>query len=105
DDVNIVTDSTSEDIRTGRIRSSQGMQRTALQHERSLGLAFWDEIAPKHEFIEFSLGGENGTRQVHWRAPVPSPGNSVCQRVKIPRWTEEFVRLGGRLEVRPAGIE
>ena len=104
-DVNIVTDRTSEDIRTGRIMSSQGMQRTALQHERSLGLAFWDDSAPKHDFIEFSLGGENGTRQVHWRAPVPSPGNSVCQRVKIPRWTEEFVRLGGRLEVRPAGIE
>jgi hypothetical protein len=102
--VTIVTDRTAADVRDGRIMSSQGMQRTALQHERALGLAFWDDIAPKHEFIEFSLGGENGKRDVHWRAPVPSPGNSVCQRVKIPRWTEEFVKLGGTLEVRSAGI-
>jgi len=103
--VTIVTDRAPDDLRSGRIMSSQGMQRTALHHERGLGLAFWDDTAPKHEFIEFSLGGENQKREVHWRAPVPSPGNSICQRVKIPRWSEEFVRLGGRIEVRPAGIE
>jgi hypothetical protein len=102
--VTIVTDRTPDDVRTGRIMSSQGMQRTALQHERSLGLAFWDDVTPKHDFIEFSLGGENGRREIYWRAPVPSPGNSVCQRVKIPRWTEEFVRLGGTFEVRQAGV-
>lgn len=103
--VTIVTDRTPDDVRNGRIMSSQGMQRTALQHERSLGLAFWDNVAPKHEFIEFSLGGENFQQAVHWRAAVPSPGNSVCQRVKIPRWSEEFVRLGGTIEVRAAGIQ
>ena len=101
--VTIVTDRTPEDVRNGRIMSSQGMQRTALQHERGLGLAFWDDIAPKHDFIEFSLAGENRQRAIHWRAPVPSPGNSVCQRIKIPRWSEEFTRLGGAIEVRPAG--
>jgi hypothetical protein len=103
--VTIVTDRTPDDVRNGRIMSSQGMQRTALQHERSLGLAFWDATAPKHDFIEFSLGADGGKRAVHWQAPVPSSGNSVCQRVKIPRWTEEFIRLGGVFEVRPAGIE
>ncbi len=103
--VTIVTDRTPEDVRNGRIMSSQGMQRTALQHERGLGLAFWDNVAPKHDFIEFSLAGEGQQRVVHWRASVPSPGNSVCQRIKIPRWSEEFTRLGGVIEVRPAGIE
>lgn len=102
--VTIVTDRTPEQVRDGRIMSSQGMQRTALQHERDLGLAFWDEQAPKHDFIEFSLRGESGDRELHWRAPVPRPGNSVCQRLKVPRWSEEFARLGGRLEIRPAGI-
>ena len=104
-EVTIVTDRAPEDVRNGRIMSSQGMQRTALQYERGLGLAFWDDIAPGHDFIEFSLGGENRQRAIHWRAPVPSPGNSVCQRIKIPRWSEEFTRLGGALEVRAAGIE
>lgn len=103
--VTIVTDRTPEDVRNGKIMSSQGMQRTALQHERALGLGFWDDAAPKHDFIEFSLGSESQQRTIYWRAPVPSHGNSVCQRVKIPRWSEEFVKLGGVLEVRPAGVE
>lgn len=103
--VTIVTDRAPDDVRNGRIMSSQGMQRTALQYERSLGLAFWDDVAPKHDFIEFALLGENQQRTVHWRAPVPSPGNSVCQRLKIPRWSEEFIRLGGTLDVRPAGVD
>jgi hypothetical protein len=103
--VTIVTDRTPEDVRNGKIMSSQGMQRTALQHERDLGLAFWDDLAPKHDFIEFSLGGENQERKIHWRAPVPRPGNSVCQRVKIPRWSDEFRKLQGVLDVRPARIE
>ena len=104
-EVSIVTDRPPEDIGKGRIMSSQGMQRTALQHERDLGLAFWDDVAPKHEFIEFSLAGDKSEPAVNWRGPLPRPGNSVCQRVKIPRWTEEFIRLGGNTEVRSAGIE
>jgi hypothetical protein len=103
--VTLVTDRTPEDVRNGRIMSSQGMQRTALQHERSLGLAFWDDSAPKHDFIEFSLGSDKGERAIHWRAPVPLPGNSVCQRVKIPRWSEELTKLGGTLKVQAAGID
>jgi len=102
--VTIVTDRTADEVRHGRVLSSQGMQHTALQHERDMGLAFWDDAAPRHDFIEFSLRGNSGGRAVHWRAPVPRHGNSVCQRVKIPRWTEEFIRLGGALEIRPAGI-
>jgi hypothetical protein len=38
------------------------MQHTALQHERDLGLAYWDETAPKHDFIEFSLRGRQASR-------------------------------------------
>src|SRR6516164_624352 len=39
--VTIVTDRAPDDVRSGRIMSSQGMQHTALQHERGLGLASW----------------------------------------------------------------
>lgn len=102
--VTIMTDRAPDEVRTGRIMSSQGMQHTALQHERELGLAHWDGTAPRHEFIEFALRGEDGRRAVHWRAGVPRHGNSVCQRLKVPRWSEDFARLGGTLEVRPAGI-
>jgi hypothetical protein len=102
--VTILTDRTADEVRRGRVLSSQGMQHTALQHERDMGLAFWDDAAPKHEFIEFSLRGDGDRREVHWRAPVPRPGNSICQRVKIPRWMDEFARAGGALRIRPAGL-
>jgi hypothetical protein len=102
--VTILTDRTADEVRRARVLSSQGMQHTALQHERDMGLAFWDDAAPRHDFIGFSLRGDDGTRTVHWRAPVPRPGNSVCQRLKIPRWMEEFERGGGALHIQPAGI-
>src|SRR5690606_36033142 len=63
--VTIVTDRTPEEVRKGRIMSSQGMQRTALQHERDLGLAFWDDEAPRHDFIEFALRGDSGGRELY----------------------------------------
>lgn len=104
-DVTIVTDRTGEDVACGNVLSSQGMQRTALEHERNLGLAFWDETAPKHDFVEFSMSGGDCDLAVNWRAPLPLPGNSVCQRVKIPRWMTEFEALGGTLMIEPANLD
>lgn len=103
-EVTIVTDREADAIRSGRILSSQGMQKTGLDHERSVGLDFWDAVAPKMEFFEFSRRNADGERDVHWRSERPTHGNSVCQRVKIPRWMEEFVHLGGELQIRQAGI-
>src|SRR5690606_28542816 len=50
----VVTDRDADAIKNGRILSSQGMQKTGLDHERALGLNFWEEEAPKIEFFEFS---------------------------------------------------
>jgi len=102
--VTLATDRTPEEVRTGRILSSQGMQHSALQHERDLGLGFWDDVAPRHDFIAFGLRGEDGGRAVSWQARVARPGNSVCQRLKIPRWTDELVRQGGVLEIGAVDI-
>ncbi|NYT69237.1 styrene monooxygenase/indole monooxygenase family protein [Pusillimonas noertemannii] len=102
--VTIVTDREPDAVRKGRIMSSQGMQHTALEYERKLGLNYWDGVAPTHHFIEFSSLGQGGKPDLVWRAERPNPGNSVCQRVKIPRWTEEFQRLGGDLRLSSATI-
>ncbi|NYT69223.1 styrene monooxygenase/indole monooxygenase family protein [Pusillimonas noertemannii] len=100
----VVTDRDADAIKNGRILSSQGMQKTGLDHERALGLNFWEEEAPKIEFFEFSRRTDDGGRDVNWRAIRPAYGNSICQRVKIPRWMEEFERLGGVLQIHQAGV-
>jgi 2-polyprenyl-6-methoxyphenol hydroxylase-like FAD-dependent oxidoreductase len=40
-DVTVVSDRTPEQIRDGRVTSSQCMFATALDHERGLGIDFW----------------------------------------------------------------
>lgn len=102
--VTVVTDREPDAVRKGRILSSQGMQKIGLDHERNLGLDFWDAEAPKLQFYEYSKRGEGGERSVYWRATRSGYGNSVDQRLKIPRWTEEFVRLGGALQILQAEV-
>jgi hypothetical protein len=104
-EVTIVTDREPEAVRTGRILSSQGMASMAVGHEHSLGLDYWDHSAPKLQLYEFSRRGGDDTRDVHWRTMRDAGhGNAVCQRLKIPRWSEEFVRIGGTMRIQQAGI-
>jgi 2-polyprenyl-6-methoxyphenol hydroxylase-like FAD-dependent oxidoreductase len=42
--VNLVSNRTAEQIRNGRILSSQGMMQPAIQAERDLGLRFWEIV-------------------------------------------------------------
>lgn len=97
--VTLVTDRTAEAVRDGGVLSTQGMQHTALEHERALGLDLWDVEAPRHDYIEFHLSGPGGACEVHWRAGLPRHGNSVCQRIKIPRWMALFEAAGGAVEI------
>ena len=55
-EVTIVTDRTAEDIRTGRVMSTQGMSHPSLEHERAVGLDFWDETAPHQVYVQFIRG-------------------------------------------------
>lgn len=78
----------------------------ALENERRLGLDFWHD-APPVEGIQFSLvpGGDTA---LNWSSRLDRPGKSVDQRLKMPRWMEEFERLGGDLriaDVDMAGLE
>ena len=50
-DVTIVSDRTPEQIHDGRVTSSQCMFATALDHERALGIDFWDDTCPPVEGI------------------------------------------------------
>ncbi len=103
-DVTVVTDRTAEDVHDGRIMSSQFQFDDALETERRLGIAFWEDECPKTEAIAFNLGSPDGQVALSWAGKLDEPGMSVDQRVKFPRWMDEVERRGGKLEIRAVGV-
>ena len=101
-EVTVVTNRTPEDIRTGRVMSSQFMFDTALESERALGINFWEGSCPYTDGVGVTIAGPDGTRAVSWAYRLDRPGQSVDQRVKFPGWTEHLQQIGGSLVVEEA---
>jgi flavin-dependent dehydrogenase len=98
-DVTVVSNRTAEDIRDGRVMSSQAMFGIALGHERALGLDHWP-ACPPIDGIGFTVPGPDGGRAIDWAAKLREPARSVDQRVKMPTWLAQVEELGGRVVVR-----
>ncbi|MYM57531.1 styrene monooxygenase/indole monooxygenase family protein [Thalassovita mangrovi] len=104
-DVKVIQDRTPDQIAEGRVLSSQCQFDAALDHERALGLNYWEEDCPPVEGISFSVPNPEGPgKAVDWAAKLDAKAQSVDQRVKMPRWLAEFERLGGRLDIALADI-
>lgn len=103
-DVTIVQNRSAEDMRAGKVLSSQCMFGEALQNERDVGLNFWDDSCPTVDSINFVVPSSDmpGAKALEWNGLLDRPGRSVDQRVKIPVWMDEFERRGGRLEIKEA---
>lgn len=86
-------------IRTGRIMSTVCMFDHALQHERALGLDFWQDEAVQVGGLGVTVGGEIGERTIDWHAPLDAPAQSVEMRLKLSRWLEVVEELGATVEV------
>ncbi|MFF9479501.1 styrene monooxygenase/indole monooxygenase family protein [Streptomyces sp. NPDC014733] len=103
-DVTVVSNRTGEQIREGRVMSSQAMFGTALAHERDLGLDFWGDACPAIAGLGVNIADGQGGRALSFDARLDATARSIDQRVKMPLWMGEFARRGGRLEIREAGI-
>jgi hypothetical protein len=112
-DVTIVSDRTPEEIRNGRVTSSQGMQATPIAYEREMGLRLWDDIYAPWDGIEFNvLNPEDGSKVSSFAQRLgPQNGradwvvDSIDQRVKMPAWIYRFEELGGKMLYETADLE
>lgn len=106
-DVTVIQNRTREDIRNGKVMSSQCMFDAALQNERDLGLNFWEKECPTVDSINFVVPSPDapGEKALEWNGKLDRPAMSVDQRTKIPVWMDEFERRGGTLRIVDAGIE
>ncbi len=104
--VRIVQNRTGEELAKGKVLSSQCMFSNAVDHERALGIDFWSDSCPPVEGINFIVPNPDGSgsKVIDWAARLERDAYSVDQRVKIPRWIEEFQKLGGKMVIADAGI-
>jgi len=100
-DVTIVTNRTAEEVKNGRILSSQAMFNGSLDVEREFGLNQWDGIVEPIEGISVTVAGPDGGKAISWAARLTTGNaNSVDQRVKMPLWMGEFEKIGGHLVIK-----
>jgi Styrene monooxygenase A putative substrate binding domain len=103
-DVTVITARTPAEIRGGRVMSTQAMFSSALQHERDLGLNFWEQQAPPIEGMQVTVSGPDRGRALNWLGHLDKPGRSVDQRIKMPGWLDTFRDRGGKVVIHGATL-
>ncbi|MFM9366781.1 styrene monooxygenase/indole monooxygenase family protein [Streptomyces sp. Da 82-17] len=109
-EVTLMSHRTADEIRAGRVMSTQVLFHTALQHERDLKLNFWESQTPAIEGLGVTVavpGSDDpgpAQRAVDWLGPLDGIAQSVDQRVKMAGWLDTFVRRGGQLVIHGAAV-
>ncbi|GAA3390962.1 styrene monooxygenase/indole monooxygenase family protein [Streptomyces roseoviridis] len=103
-EVTLMSNRTADEIRSGRVMSTQCMFDTALQHERDLGINFWESQAPRIEGLGVSVAGPESARVIDWVGKLDGYAQSVDQRVKMAGWMETFAQRGGQLVIHGAAV-
>ncbi|MDH6137715.1 flavin-dependent dehydrogenase [Kitasatospora sp. MAA4] len=103
-DVTVMTNRTADEVRDGRVMSTQCMFDTALQHERDLGINFWEDEAPRVEGLGVSVTGPDSSRVIDWVGTLDGYAQSVDQRLKMAGWLEAFAQRGGQVVVHGVAV-
>lgn len=103
-EVTLMSNRTADEVRSGRVMSTQCMFHTALQHERDLQVNFWESQAPKIEGLGVSVAGPDSSRVIDWVGKLDGFAQSVDQRVKMAGWMETFAQRGGQLVIHGAAV-
>ncbi|MFI7651740.1 styrene monooxygenase/indole monooxygenase family protein [Streptomyces albidoflavus] len=103
-EVTLMSNRTADEIRTGRVMSTQCMFHTALQHERDIQANYWESQAPKIKGLGVSVAGPDSSRAVDWVGMLDGHAQSVDQRVKMAGWMETFAERGGQVVIHGAAV-
>jgi 2-polyprenyl-6-methoxyphenol hydroxylase-like FAD-dependent oxidoreductase len=98
-ETSLISSRTADEIRAGHIMSTQCMFHSALQHERDLGINFWENEAPCIDGLGVSVAAPDGSRPIDWVDRLDACAQSVDQRVKMAGWIEAFAERGGNFIV------
>lgn len=96
-DVTIMSARTPEELRGGRVMSTQLIFGPGMAVERDLRVNLWEEDAPKVVELEPTLAAPPGNVALQFTAPLDEHAQSVDQRVKMAGWLELFENRGGKV--------
>ncbi|MFD5465021.1 styrene monooxygenase/indole monooxygenase family protein [Kitasatospora sp. NPDC127059] len=99
-EVTLVAERTPEQVRGGRVLSTQAMFGPALRIEAAAGLDHWAGEAPAVDSVDAALVAPPGTRALEFTMTLDEPARSVDQRIKLAHWLELLAERGGRIEYR-----
>jgi flavin reductase (DIM6/NTAB) family NADH-FMN oxidoreductase RutF/2-polyprenyl-6-methoxyphenol hydroxylase-like FAD-dependent oxidoreductase len=99
--VTLVSDRTGDEVRSGRVMSSQITFESALEAEVSLGVSDLLPDAPPIEEMAYDGRRADGSLAT-FRARLAGPARSIDQRVRLPLLLDQVARLGGNVQVRSA---
>lgn len=96
--VTVYSDRTSEQwLNHSRPNGTAFLFARSVQHERDLGLNFWEEAAPYGEGVHLTFLPEVDKILLTMQGRFAKPGQAIDQRLKFSRWLQEFEKRGGTL--------
>jgi 2-polyprenyl-6-methoxyphenol hydroxylase-like FAD-dependent oxidoreductase len=95
-EISLISNRTPDEIRAGQVMSTQCMFHSALQHERDLGINFWEDEAPCIEGLGVSVAAPDGSR--------PSTGSAAWTPTPNPSTRESRWPAGSRHSPSAAAI-
>jgi 2-polyprenyl-6-methoxyphenol hydroxylase-like FAD-dependent oxidoreductase len=96
-DVTVMSARTPEEIRNGRVMSTQVIFGPNLRLERERGLNQWERETPRLQGLNVTVAGPPGDVALTFQAPFDEYAQSVDQRVKMAAWLELFESRGGKV--------
>jgi len=97
---------TAEQIKNGRILSSQAMFDQALTIERTLGLNYWEQQCVWKKHVDFSIAAPGETKKmIHWKGKTQKPFQSIDQRLKFSSLLDKYEGIGGKLVIQDVGLQ
>ncbi|MEU9040705.1 MULTISPECIES: styrene monooxygenase/indole monooxygenase family protein [unclassified Kitasatospora] len=99
-EVTLVAERTPEQVRGGRVLSTQAMFGPALRLEAAAGLDLWADRAPAVSSVEAVLAAPAAVRALEFTMTLDEPAQSVDQRLKLAGWLELLAERGARVEYR-----
>jgi len=106
-DVTVMSARTADEIRRGRVMSTQCMFGEALELERAdVGIDLWAPSESDHRIdgLGVSVPGPDGARAIDWVGRLDAYAQSIDQRVKMAAWLELFEQHGGKVVINAATV-
>src|SRR5262249_13547410 len=102
----LVQNRSADQIRSGKVLSSQCVFEAARAQERALGLDLWADTAPAIAGIRIQVAAPDGSgaKAIGFEGLFSRPAQSVDQRLKFSKFLAVFAAKGGTVELRDVGV-